>query len=228
VSASLSTIIDRLVKYYGGLVRSREFLAIKALVNGMHPVGVLISIVLTQNTSDRVAVKALENLVRRFGRRLEPEALMRSSVDEVADLIRVSGMHRLKARTIFNILKALDGGDALLREDPERLREILTSIPGVGPKTADVFLLMFRRHPTFPVDTHIRRVLTRLGIVSEGEGYEEIRAKVMKSIDPGQYLTAHLILIKHGREVCRARKPLCSRCPINDLCPRVGLPKTRP
>ncbi len=221
----LREVVDRLIKFYGYDVNPEDFIIVKALRESFHPIGALVSIVLSQNTSDKNALKALENLRRRFGPRLEPGKLRSASINELAKLIKPSGMQWIKAKTIVNILNALGNGDALLKEDPEKLRELLLSIPGIGYKTADVFLLMVRGYPTFPIDTHIRRVLYRLGIIGKGEDYESIKRKVMEQIPPNLYVNAHLVLIRHGREMCKSRKPQCSKCPVRDICPKVGVLK---
>jgi endonuclease-3 len=156
----------------------------------------------------------------RVGPDLNPDKLRKLHVEEIANLIRPSGMHRIKSKTILNVLSALDD-DALMNKEPSELRNILLGIPGIGPKTTDVFLLMHRGYPTFPIDTHIRRILIRLGIVSKNWRYDQIRDVVMKILPEDKYLNAHLLLIHHGRKYCKAIKPLCEECPIRKLCPRL-------
>ncbi len=214
--SDLLKVIEELLKYYR--FDSNEFVAIKSLRDGLHPLGILISIILSQNTSDKNALKALSNLRRKLGMRLEPIDFRGVDVREIEDLIRPSGMYRLKAKTIINVVRRFSGNDDLMKLEPSRLREELLSVPGVGPKTADVFLLMVRKYPTFPIDTHIRRVLTRLGLIKPNTHYEAIREYVMKSLPPNLYLPAHLVLIKHGRTICRARGPKCDVCPISKYC----------
>ena len=219
----LYEVITKLLKFYGYDVNPDDFVVVKALRNRFHPFGALVSIILSQNTSDKNALRALNNLVMRLGPKLEPSRFKDISFDELAELIKPSGMHRIKARTILNALKILGDGNVLMREDPEKLRELLISIPGIGYKTADVFLLMVRGYPTFPIDTHIRRVLYRLGFIGRNEDYESIRFKVMKELPKNMYVNAHLVLIRHGREICKSRRPLCSKCPISNICPKVGV-----
>ena len=219
----LKKVTKKLMMHYGFRPDPTEFLAVKASREGMHPFGVLVSIILTQNTSDKNAMRALENLVRRLGPKLSPEAFKQVSIDELAQLIKPSGMHTIKATTIYNVLNRLQDPDLLASEDPVKLRELLLSIKGIGPKTADVFLLAYRGFPTFPIDTHIRRVLFRLGHVKKKESYESIRAKVMSSLSRDMLLPAHILLITHGRRICKARKPLCESCPIKEECLRIGV-----
>ena len=220
---SLRNVINILLRYYGMDVNPEEFSVIKALRDELSPLAALISIILSQNTSDRNAFKALNNFISRLGGRFDIDDLRKLSVTELEDMIRPSGMYRLKANTILNLIKKGVNNEALIREDPEKLKELLSSIPGIGYKTIDVFLLMVRDYPTFPIDTHIRRVLSRLGFIRRNEPYECIRAKVMKALPSNLYLKAHLVLIRHGREICKSRNPKCNSCPIRDICPKINV-----
>lgn len=215
--------VETLVSVYYPNIRLGDFPSYKLVRNGaVHPIGVLVSIILSQNTSDRNAGAALRRLKERVGEYLDPVKLGEVSVEELEEIIRPSGMQRQKSRTILNVLKEFrDDPDALMREDPEKLRERLLRIDGVGPKTADVFLLFVRGYPTFPMDTHIRRFLERMGVGRRSEPYERLREKVLQLLprDPKFLLAAHLAIIMHGRKVCRARRPLCYKCVINSLCP---------
>ncbi len=220
---NLREIVDILLKYYGSSQSPQEFLAIKALKENMHPFGILVSIILTQNTSDKNALAALNNLIKELGTKLDPASFESIDEEKLAELIRPSGMHRIKARTILNLLRELNDESILIQEDPSKLRDILTSIKGVGPKTADVFLLTYRKYPTFPIDTHIRRVLYRIGFISRNQSYESIRKKVMEALPHNLLLPAHLVLITHGRRTCKAFRPRCEECPIRTKCKRNGL-----
>ena len=219
----LRYVVEVLLKYYGMDVNPEEFSVIKALRDELSPLAALISIILSQNTSDRNAIKALTNFVSRLGKRFDIDDLRKLSINELEDMIRPSGMYRLKANTILNLVKKGVSNEVLTKEDPEKLKELLSSIPGIGYKTIDVFLLMVRDYPTFPIDTHIRRVLTRLGFIRRNESYESIRAKVMKELPSSLYLKAHLVLIRHGRETCKSRKPKCDSCPIRNICPKIDV-----
>ncbi len=216
----LREAVKRLLRHYGFKPSPDEFLAFKAVLEGMHPFGALVSIILTQNTSDRNAGVALKRLRDRLGASLTPKAFRRLSLDELAELIKPSGMQFIKAKTIKNLLDTFTDDELNNLEDlpPSEVREMLLKVKGIGPKTIDVFLLVVRDYPTFPVDTHIRRVLARLGCVREGASYEDFREVVIKELTPNLYLPAHVALITHGRRLCKARNPRCRECPIKDLC----------
>ncbi len=96
-------------------------------------------------------------------------------------------------------------------------------IPGVGPKTADVVLLFSANKPTIPVDTHVNRVSKRLGLVPVDGGYEDVRKSLQALYAPADYLSVHLLFIAHGRKTCKAPRPLCRQCPVNQYCPSNGL-----
>ncbi len=220
---TLREVLRRLEGTYGWPPHAREFTAMLARSKGLGPLGTLIAIVLTQNTNDRNANIALERLYEAsegFSRK----RLLAMPLEEIAEAIRISGMYRQKARTIKAIVQGFDDA-SLMNEDPEILAKKLLSTPGVGPKTADVFLLMVRGYPTFPIDTHCRRVLTRLGIIRLGERYEAIREAVIKELgrDREALLKLHTLLITHGRRVCTARRPVCGECTLADICPKVGV-----
>lgn len=219
----LREVLRRLEKTYGWPPEAREFTAMLAKAKGLGPLGTLIAIVLTQNTNDRNANIALERLYE-ISDGLSRERLRAMPLEEIAEVIRVSGMQRQRARTIKALAEEFDEV-TLLNEDPEILAKEILSVPGIGPKTVDVFLLMVRGYPTFPIDTHCRRVLTRLGFIRRGEKYEAVREAVIKELgrDREALLRLHTLLITHGRRVCTARRPRCGVCPLSDICPRAGV-----
>ncbi|HLI46700.1 MAG TPA: hypothetical protein VKU94_05845, partial [Geobacterales bacterium] len=105
----------------------------------------------------------------------------------------------------------------ILKEGIDSARKKLIELPKVGYKTADVLLATFGM-PVIPIDTHVERVVKRLGIVRSEAKYEEIRMK-LEEIIPDQYRhKIHLLLIAHGRAICKAKTPLCSKCALYDLC----------
>ena len=100
----------------------------------------------------------------------------------------------------------------------EEAKAWLTAMKGVGPKTAAIVLLFSLDRPAFPVDTHIHRVSRRLGLVPQSTSREKAHQLLEQLMPPETYYPLHLNLIRHGREVCVARKPRCDQCPLRDLC----------
>jgi len=186
------------------------------------PFQTLIITVLSQATADKNTARAFENLSRRFS--ITPEALIKASVEEIENAIRVGGLYRNKSRVIkaisHVILEQFDGSLDFIYSLPfEEARKILLTIPGVGPKTADVVLLFCAGKPTVPVDTHVNRVSKRLELAPPKADYEGARRALENLYSPEDYLSVHLLLISLGRKYCKARKPLCKPCPVNTLCP---------
>jgi len=186
------------------------------------PFETLIRTVLSQNTADINTMRAFRNLSERFP--ITPKDLAEADVKDVERAITVAGLYRNKAKAIKNlsraILKQFNGSLNFIHSLPlERARKILIALPGVGPKTADVILLFSAGKPTLPVDTHVNRVSKRLGLAPPKADYEEVRRSLEALYPPEEYLPVHLLLISLGRNLCKARKPLCRSCPVNVLCP---------
>jgi len=181
----------------------------------------LILAILSQNTRDMYAYTAYRNLEEMIG--LSIDDIIRADEESIAEAIRPAGLQMEKARRLREAARFVAGiGGSLkpildlpLNEARARLMEI----KGIGRKTADVILLFYGGKPVIPVDTHVRRVSARLGLTNRGAGYEEIRGRLESLYKPEDYMDVHLLLIALGRSFCRSRKPRCSLCPANDICP---------
>src|SRR5437667_12126420 len=101
------------------------------------------------------------------------------------------------------------------------LWDTLVALPGVGPKTAACVLLFSLDRPFFPVDTHVHRVAIRLGLVAPKANAVVAQRELQAAMRPEEMYELHMSLIRHGRHVCVAQRPLCSQCVLRDLCPRV-------
>jgi len=178
-------------------------------------VEILIRTVLSQQTNDKASEVAYRRLLERFG---SFENVMVASDDEIEATIRPAGLSRQKARCIKACLRRIvnDFGklslDQLEGMDVESAMSYLTSLPGVGVKTAACVLLFAFGKPVFPVDTHILRIMKRLGIVGEKDDATKAQAHLNDVIPNKLKYQLHLNLIEHGRRVCRAIKPLCHLC----------------
>jgi endonuclease-3 len=181
----------------------------------------LVSTILSQNTNDNLRDQAFSRLRQRFP---TWEQVRDAPVEEVAEAIQIAGLNQHKAPAIQRALGRIfeERGELSL----EFLREMsvpeakawLTSIKGVGPKTAAIILLFALDMPAFPVDTHIHRVTTRLGLIPAKTSREKAHGLLEALLPPPAYYAAHLNLIRHGREVCQARRPRCELCILRDLC----------
>lgn len=182
----------------------------------------LVRTVISQNTTSKNTARAFENLSKRF--EITPESLSKANEAEVVEAIRVAGLHRSKGRALRKlssvILEEYGGSlDFIFKVPLEQARERLIELHGVGPKTADVVLLFSAKKPTLPVDTHVNRVSKRLALVDVRADYEQVRKGLQMLFDHADYYAVHVMFILLGRRVCLARRPLCSECPINELCP---------
>ncbi len=195
------------------------------------PITELIETILSQNTSDLNSHGAFRSLWERFS---SWRAIQEAPVDEVAAAIHMGGLSRVKAPRIQAVLEEVQrrtgGWDlAFLRDLPlPEAKAWLRSLPGVGPKTAACVLLFAVGLPALPVDTHVYRVARRLGLIEPRISPDEAHDALERHVAPEQVYEFHMLLIQHGRRLCKAPRPLCHACPLNDVCPSSLLTKTLP
>ena len=184
------------------------------------PFEVLVNIMLSQSTHWRNVDAAMERFVRKF-RGIDDVA--RADLAEIEKAIRPAGFYRVRAARISRLARSLQknhGGrlEGITELPYAEAKKELTSLEGIGPKTADVFLMAVRGERVLPVDVHIFRIMKRLGVAKGGDGYESLRAKLEKEIPPGERARVHLALIEFGRQVCKSQNPRCEECPIRKHC----------
>ena len=185
-------------------------------------VDALIGTILSANTNDINSGRAFAQLKARFGD--DWDAVRLAPLDEIKTAIRPAGMYHQKAAHLVATLERLkhDLGDynlAHLATWPVRdALTYLTSLPGVGHKTASIVLLFCFNQGAFPVDTHIQRISQRLGIGSRRATPEQLKAIWEDLLPPITFYALHLNLIRHGRQICTARSPKCEMCPLQTLC----------
>jgi len=182
------------------------------------PVDELVLTVLSQNTNDRNRDVAYERLRARFS---SWDAVRGAPEDEVEAAIRPGGISRVKARRIQMILRALADDDlAWLEAAPlAEGRAFLCGLPGVGRKTAACVLLFSYGLADVPVDTHVYRVGTRLGLLRAGASFDEAHEQMRALTAAEDAYELHVNLIRHGRRICSARAPRCRECPLRRMCP---------
>jgi endonuclease III len=187
-----------------------------------HPLDELILTVLSQSTNDRNRDVAFLRLRERFG---SWEAVRHAPLAEVEEAIQPGGLHRQKSVRIKEILEALDGDDLCRLEQlpVEEARDLLTALPGVGRKTAACVLLFAFGMPDVPVDTHVSRVGTRLGLFRAGAPFEELHDDMLAITPRGQEHELHINLLRHGRRTCHSQRPECDACALLRMCPQIGL-----
>ena len=186
------------------------------------PIEVLVQTILSQNTSDRNSGRAFERLVASFD---SWQDMADASIGEISNSIKAGGLGEVKARYIKQALeeirRRLDGFELdFLRElTVDEARDWLRQLPGVGMKTASCVLLFSLGMPALPVDTHVLRVAKRLGLIDSKISAEKAH-KLLEDIVPSQDVyQSHVLLIEHGRKMCKAQRPRCRECVLRELCP---------
>jgi len=205
------TVRDRLRAVYG----------IPCMAPHGDPLAELVLTVLSQSTNDRNRDVAYLRLRTRLP---TWEAVRDAPLAEVEEAIRPGGISKVKSERIQRILRAIDDDTALSldwlpRVPLDEAREYLTSLPGVGRKTAACVLLFAYGLHDVPVDTHVSRVGMRLELLRPGASFEELHDQMLALTPPGEELELHVNLLRHGRRTCHARKPACSECALARMCP---------
>jgi endonuclease-3 len=189
-----------------------------------HPIAELVLTVLSQSTNDRNRDVAYLALRERFP---SWESVRDAPVDELEEAIRPGGISRVKSARIKAILRGITdtapAGALSLDWLPEltvpEAQRYLTSLPGVGRKTAACVLLFALGMRDVPVDTHVSRVGTRLRLFRPGASFVELHDTMVAITPRGQELELHLNMLRHGRRTCHARHPNCAGCALSRMCP---------
>ncbi len=201
-----------------------------------HPIAELILTVLSQSTNDRNRDAAYLALRERF----PGETWVRvrdAPVEEIEEAIRPGGISKVKSLRIKETLGAISTGprpadapapgelslDWLGERSVDEAQRYLTSLPGVGRKTAACVLLFALGMRDVPVDTHVSRVGTRLALFRPRAPFDEQHDTMLQITPPGAELELHMNLLRHGRRTCHARRPACGECVLLRLCPQVGV-----
>ncbi len=180
-------------------------------LNHQNPFELLVATILSAQCTDK---RVNEITARLFPRLNSAEKMAQLTEDELIPLIRDCGLFNNKSKNIIATarqLVALHGGSV------PQTREELESLPGVGRKTANVVLANAFSTPAFPVDTHVLRVSQRLGLSSE-KTPEKVEADLCQLFPQDQWIKKHHQIIFHGRNLCKAKKPLCNICPLRNYC----------
>jgi endonuclease-3 len=212
----LAAILRRLRAAYGAPPPPRR----------LAPLDELILTVLSQNTNDTNRDRAYADLRAKYA---TWDDVADAPLPAIARAIRRGGLGPTKSVRLREILRTLRerriplDARAFARMRSGALWDLLVGLKGVGPKTAACVLLFSLGRPFFPVDTHVHRVARRLGLVPDAADAVAAQEILQAAIPERDVYDLHMLLIRHGRDVCIARRPFCSRCPISALCPRVGV-----
>lgn len=185
------------------------------------PIDELVMTILSQHTNDINMYRAFESLKATYS---TMEEVLDAPQNELATAIYSSGMYNLKAKriqaTLREIKERVGRLDLSLLQDMEiaEAKDWLTSLHGVGPKTAAIVLLFSLGLPVLPVDTHVWRITKRLGIIDTKVSREKAHDLLEEIVPKNCIPSLNKNLVRHGREVCRAQSPKCDECFLNQLC----------
>jgi endonuclease-3 len=172
----------------------------------------LIAVVLSAQTTDQAVNQVTPVLFRRFP---SLTALAKATIKQIEDVIHTIGLFRTKAKHIHEL------ANILIRDYQGRVpsdKASLTSLPGVGNKTANVVRAEIFKIPEIAVDTHVHRLARRLGFTKKNDDVKVTESKLRKAIPESRYIQLHHQLIHFGRYACKAKKPLCQTCGLFAYC----------
>jgi endonuclease-3 len=185
------------------------------------PLDMLTKIILSQATNDVNSHRAFAELKKRFP---TWEDALRARVSTIAKAIKSGGLANQKAATIKNILQQIKAERGALdlsflyEMSNEEATKYLSQFRGIGPKTVACTLLFSCGKETFPLDTHIFRILRRVGLIPARCSDQFAHELMNRLVPAGKFYSFHVNLIRHGRTLCRPRYPVCQRCPIVEYC----------
>ena len=188
--------------------------------NQRDPFVILISTLLSLRTKDEVTAVATEKL---FELASTPDEMLKISLNKIAETIYPVGFYRVKARNIHHACRELI--ERFSSKVPDSIDDLL-SIKGVGRKTANLVISLAYGKDAICVDTHVHRISNRLGYVKTKTPYETEFA-LRKKLPRRHWIIYNTIMVAFGRQTCKPVSPLCSRCPINKYCNRIGVTLSR-
>ena len=194
----------------------RKYPSVKLALNFKNPLELLVATILSAQCTDERTNRVTKNLFKKY-RSVRDYARANSKTFEKE--IRATGFYKNKAKNIIGAAKKIL--EEFKRKVPDKIEEILT-LPGVGRKTANVVLTSgYGKIEGISVDTHVRRLTQRLGL-SKHDNPDKIEEDLMEIIPKKDWGHYSLLLMEHGRKICRAKKPLCKECILKEDCPSFG------
>ena len=186
------------------------------------PTDEMVFTILSQHTSDINSSRAFRRLMDRF---VTLEEVAAADIPEIETAIAPGGLAKIKApriKEVLNKILELNGSLDLsfLREMPlNEAKAWLRGLPGIGPKSAGIVLSFSLGMPAMAIDTHIYRVCQRLGVIGPKVSADKAHDILEEKVEPEEVFNFHVSYINHGRQVCRAQRPMCAECVVGGLCP---------
>ena len=212
--------IEKSLKILGKIYNSSDKTTLNRMRKKPNAFKILISCLLSLRTQDKNTEKASTRL---YAVAETPEQIARLPIKKLEQLIFSSGHYKKKARTLKHVSKELI---KRFNSKVPQTREELMSIKGIGPKTANIVLAFAFGKDVIPVDTHVHRIPNRLGWVKT-KTPEQTEKELEKVIPKKNWREFNAIFVQFGQTICKSISPLCSKCPIKDYCPKIGVKKSR-
>jgi endonuclease-3 len=199
-------IIKLLKKHYGTTRPDLDFESLYELV---------VSVVLSAQTTDKQVNSVTPALFSKYP---DFKSLSAAKISDVEKIINRVGFFRVKSKHIVNLSKKIiaDFNGTV----PKKMEELIT-LPGVGRKSANIILSFGYGVPAIAVDTHVMRISNRLGYTEDKYRKDPVKTEsaLVKIIPEKDWIASHLLFIRHGRDICKAQRPLCGACPVREVCP---------
>ncbi len=195
-------------------ILKKEYGQVKTTLEYENDFQLVISAILSANANDMTVNKVTKILFKKF-----PTArkLADAKLAEIEKIIRPVGLYKQKAKYIKRVARILSN-----KKIPDNINDLI-KLPGVGRKVANVILYnVYRKNEGVVVDTHVKRLSFRIGLTEE-KNPVKIEKELMKQLPKNVWGEFSLLLIKHGREICQAKKPRCEICVLNRICEKNGL-----
>lgn len=184
-----------------------------------NPFKVLVGTILSARTRDEITAKVAEDLFRKIN---SPKDLEKLSLSEIESIIKSINFYKNKARYLKNLPLALKKFNNKI---PNEIEELLT-LPGVGRKTANLVRSVAFQKPAICVDTHVHKIMNRIGYVKTKNPLQT-EIELRKNLPENLWIKTNIIFVSFGQNICTPISPKCSKCPINKLCPKIGVKKSR-
>jgi endonuclease-3 len=213
--------IDRFVQTLAAVYRDWNSPIITFIANrGATPFEILVSTILSLRTKDEVTSEAASRL---FKKARTPRQLLALGEPAIAKLIYPVGFYPTKAKRLLEISRIIL--DRYRGEVPDTI-EALLELPGVGRKTANLVLVEGFKKDAICVDTHVHRISNRIGYV-DTRTPEQTEFALREILPRKHWIRYNELLVAFGQVICRPISPFCSKCPVSDMCPRIGVKKSR-